>query len=231
MYKKKYLFVTFEWIEASGKSYQSKKLYKNIRKKKIPVILTREPGGTPGAEKIRKIILDDYFKQNQRIKFDKYTDTLLYLASRNEHVINKIKPAILKKKVIICDRFIDSTFAYQVYGKRVNKILIDTIHKYILGNIKPDLTFLLKVNISKAMKRLRKRKKRNRYDKFSKNFYIKAQNSFIRIAKKNKKKYIVLDNSKDSEEIEKVILNKFNQVYNRWPWIKKVQTFYVLEIN
>ena len=215
MYKKKSLFVTFEGIEGSGKSYQSKKLYKNIRKKKIPVILTREPGGTPGAEKIRKIILDDYFKQNQRIKFDKYTDTLLYLASRNEHVINKIKPAILKKKVIICDRFIDSTFAYQVYGKRVNKILIDTIHKYILGNIKPDLTFLLKVNISKAMKRLRKRKKRNRYDKFSKNFYIKAQNSFIRIAKKNKKKYIVLDNSKDSEEIEKVILNKFNQVYNR----------------
>ena len=215
MYKKKSLFVTFEGIEGSGKSYQSKKLYKNIRKKKIPVILTREPGGTPGAEKIRKIIHDDYFKQNQRIKFDKYTDTLLYLASRNEHVINKIKPAILKKKVIICDRFIDSTFAYQVYGKRVNKILIDTIHKYILGNIKPDLTFLLKVNISKAMKRLRKRKKRNRYDKFSKNFYIKAQNSFIRIAKKNKKKYIVLDYSKDSEEIEKVILNKFNQVYNR----------------
>ena len=80
---------------------------------------------------------------------------------------NKIKPAILKKKIIICDRFIDSTLAYQVYGKGVNKNLVDTIHKYILGNIKPDLTFILKVNIAKAMPRLKKRTKINRYDKLN----------------------------------------------------------------
>ena len=124
MHKRKPLFVTFEGIEGSGKSYQSKKLYQSIKERKIPVILTREPGGTTGAEKIRKIILDDYFYLDSKIRFNKYTDTLLYLAARNEHVKNKIIPAISRGKIIICDRFIDSTFAYQVYGKGVNKGLI-----------------------------------------------------------------------------------------------------------
>jgi dTMP kinase len=212
MYKKKPLFVTFEGIEGSGKSYQSKKLYKSIKKRRIPVILTREPGGTRGAEKIRKIILEDYFYLHSKIRFNKYTDTLLYLAARSEHIENKIKPAIFKKKIIICDRFIDSTLAYQVYGKGVSKALVDSVHKYILGSIRPDLTFILKVNISKALERLKKRKKKNRYDKFSKYFYIKAQKAFIKIAKKNKTRYFVLDNSKDSKETEKIILNKFIKV-------------------
>ena len=215
MYKKKPLFVTFEGIEGSGKSYQSKKLYKSIKKKRIPVILTREPGGTRGAEKIRKIILEDYFYLHSKIRFNKYTDTLLYLAARSEHIENKIKPAISKKKIIICDRFIDSTLAYQVYGKGVSKALVDSVHKYILGSIRPDLTFILKVNISKALERLKKRKKKNRYDKFSKYFYIKAQKAFIKIAKKNKTRYFVLDNSNDSDETEKIILNKFIQVLSK----------------
>ena len=215
MYKKKPLFVTFEGIEGSGKSYQSKKLYKSIKKRRIPVILTREPGGTRGAEKIRKIILEDYFYLHSKIRFNKYTDTLLYLAARSEHIENKIKPAIFKKKIIICDRFIDSTLAYQVYGKGVSKALVDSVHKYILGSIRPDLTFILKVNISKALERLKKRKKKNRYDKFSKYFYIKAQKAFIKIAKKNKTRYFVLDNSKDSEETEKIILNKFIKVLSK----------------
>ena len=215
MYKKKPLFVTFEGIEGSGKSYQSKKLYKSIKKRRIPVILTREPGGTRGAEKIRKIILEDYFYLHSKIRFNKYTDTLLYLAARSEHIENKIKPAISKKKIIICDRFIDSTLAYQVYGKGVSKALVDLVHKYILGSIRPDLTFILKVNISKALERLKKRRKKNRYDKFSKYFYIKAQKAFIKIAKKNKTRYFVLDNSNDSEETEKIILNKFIQVLSK----------------
>ena len=209
MYKKKSLFVTFEGIEGSGKSYQSRKLYKNLKKKNISVILTREPGGTKSAEKIRRVILDDYFHHDSKEKFNKNTDTLLYLAARNEHIENKIKPAISKKKIVICDRFIDSTLAYQVYGKGVNKKLVNSVHKYILGNIKPDLTFILKVKISKALQRLKNRKRKNRYDKFSKNFYIKVQNAFLKIARKNQKRYFVLDNSKDSNVIEKIILKKF----------------------
>ena len=205
MYKKKSLFVTFEGIEGSGKSYQSRKLYKSIKKRKIPAILTREPGGTKGAEKIRKIILEDYFYPDSKLRFNKYTDTLLYLAARNEHVKNKIKPAISKRKIIICDRFIDSTLAYQVYGKGVNKALVDSVHKHILEGIKPDLTFLLKVNISKAMNRLKNRKRKNRYDKFSKSFYIKAQKAFIKIAKKIVRNTLLL--------IIQMILIKLKELY------------------
>ena len=208
MYKPRALFVTFEGIEGSGKSYQSKKLFKKLKKKNISSILTREPGGTISAEKIRKVILEDYFHPDSKEKFNKYTDTLLYLAARNEHVQNKIRPEIFKKRVIICDRFTDSTLAYQVYGKGVDKRLIDSIHKHILVGIKPDLTIILKVNILKALKRINERGKKNRYDKFSKNFYIKVQNAFVKIAKKNKKKYLVLDNSSDSNEIEKIILKR-----------------------
>ena len=158
MYKKKPFFITFEGIEGCGKSYQSLRLYKNLKKKRIPTILTREPGGTTSAEKIRDVILDDYFHPNSKEKFDKYTDTLLYLASRNEHLENKIRPAIKKKKIVICDRFIDSTLAYQVYGKNVSRKFIDTLHKYILKGLKPDFTFILTVNIKKAMSRLKKKK-------------------------------------------------------------------------
>ena len=214
MYKKKFFFIVFEGIEGSGKSYQSKKLYQNLQRKGISSILTREPGGTKSAEVIRKIILKDYFFKNQKDQFDKNTDTLLYLAARNEHVRNKIRPAYLKKKVVICDRFIDSTLAYQVYGKGVSKSLIETIHKHILQKIKPDLTFVLKISLAKAFKRLKKRKKKNRYDKFSKVFYSKAQNAFIKIAKKNKKKYYIFDNSYDDLNLEKkiikIVLSKLN---------------------
>ena len=144
MYKKSF-FIVFEGIEGSGKSYQAKILYKKLKKiNKKNVILTREPGGTKSAEIIRKIILKDYFEKNKKIKFDKYTDTLLYLAARNEHLKNKIIPALKNKKIIICDRFIDSTLAYQVYGKKVSLKFINNIHKQILGKIKPDITFCFK---------------------------------------------------------------------------------------
>ncbi len=215
MYKKKSLFIVFEGIEGCGKSYQSKKLYNSLKRIGLSTVLTREPGGTKSAEKIRELILQDYFNKTTQDKFHKYTDTLLYLAARNEHIQNKIKKLILKKNIIICDRFIDSTFAYQVYGKGISKKFVDFIHKKILENIKPDITFLLKVTINKALKRIEKRKKKNRYDKFPKNFYIKAQKSFIKIAKKNKKTHIILDSSLDDKKLEKeilkIVLNKIKK--------------------
>ena len=146
MYKKKSYFIVFEGVEGCGKSYQSKKLYLRLKKEGYKVVLTREPGGTKSAELIRNLILRDYFNKNQKEKFDKYTDTLLYLAARNEHLINKIVPALKQKKIVICDRFLDSTYAYQVIGKRVEKKFIDFIHKKILRNIKPNISFILKVN-------------------------------------------------------------------------------------
>ena len=206
MYKKKPFFIVFEGVEGCGKSYQSKKLYSKLKKAKIKTILTREPGGTKTAELIRNLILKDYFKKSEKEKFDKYTDTLLYLAGRNEHVKTKIIPSLKKKNVVICDRFVDSTLAYQVFGKKVNSNFINNIHKVILGNLKPNLTFILKVSSKSSKQRLKKRKIKNRYDNFSQSFYNKAQNSFLKIAK-NKKNYFILDSSKNDNKLENKIYN------------------------
>jgi len=206
MYKKKPFFIVFEGVEGCGKSFQSKKLFKNLKKKGLSPVLTREPGGTRSAESIRTLILKDYFNKGKEEKFDKYTDTLLYLAARNEHIINKIRPALIQKKVVICDRFVDSTLAYQVFGKKVDKSFIDNIHKRILKNLKPNLTFVLKVSNKSSRLRLNKRKTKNRYDNFSQSFYNKAQNSFIKIAK-NKKNYFILESSENNSLLENKIFN------------------------
>ena len=204
MLKKKPFLIVFEGVEGCGKSFQSRKLYLNLKKKKIKTILTREPGGTKSAELIRSLILKDYFSKSKKDKFDKYTDTLLYLAARNEHVINIIKPALDSKKVVICDRFTDSTIAYQVYGKNVNQKFINNIHNQILGKLKANLTFILKVSPNSSKKRLQKRKSKNRYDNFSQSFYRKVQKTFLRIGK-NRKNYYIFDSSKNDKFLEKKI--------------------------
>ena len=204
MYKKKPFFIVFEGVEGRGKSCKSKKLFNNLKKKNIKALLTREPGGTKSAELIINLILKDYFNIETNEKFDKYTDTLLYLAARNEHIKNKIKPALLDKKIVICDRFTDSTLAYQVYGKKVNINFINNIHKYILNKLKPNITFVLKVSPNASFKRLKMRKTKNRYDKFAQSFYTKAQRSFLNIAK-GKKNYFILNSSKNDNVLEKKI--------------------------
>ena len=206
MYKRKPFFIVFEGVEGCGKSFQSKKLFNQLKKKKIPTILTREPGGTKSSELIRNLILKDYFTKNSNEKFDKYTDTLLYLAARNEHIINKINPALLKKKIVICDRFTDSTLAYQVYGKKVDINFINNIHKKILSGVKPNIVFILKVSKRISRNRLKKRKTKNRYDNFAQSFYTKAQRSFIKLAK-NRKNYFVLNSSENNNNLEKKIFH------------------------
>jgi dTMP kinase len=203
MHKKKPLFITFEGIEGSGKSYQSQKLFKKLKTHGYNTVYTREPGGSLGAEQIRKVILT-----GSKNKFLPVTDTLLYLAARNEHINKLIIPSLKKKKIIICDRFIDSTLSYQVYGKRVSKKLVNIIHKEILKNIKPDLTFILKLNISKALKRINKRGYKNRYDMLGRNFYNTVQKSFVKIGRENKNRCIVLDSTKDTKDIENFIFKK-----------------------
>ena len=205
MYKRK-PFIVFEGIEGSGKSIHSKNLVNFLKKKKIPYIYLREPGGTKKAEIIRKLILN---KNNKKINI--LTDTLLYLAARNENFTNNIKP-YYKKKVIICDRFIDSTLAYQHYGLGISKNLIQIINNSILKNVLPDFTFLMKTTPKESIIRLTKRKKLNRYDKFKKSFYSKVQSGFIKIAKKNSKKYMIIDSNKYIIENKLKILLKFKKL-------------------
>ena len=190
--------IVFEGIEGSGKSHHISVVSKYLDKKKKAYIKIREPGGNPSSEKIRKLIL------NNKSDFNKNTDLLLYLAARSENM--NLLRKYYKKKIILIDRFVDSTIAYQHFGMGISKTLIKILNKFLLGNIKPDLTILNLVSKKNLIKRLKKRKKKNRYDKFSKSFYIKAQKAFVKLAKKNKKKYFIYDNSTDDKNLEKEIL-------------------------
>ena len=203
----KKLIIAFEGVEGSGKSLHLKNISKYLKRKKIRFLSLREPGGSKTSEKIRKLILSN--KSN----FNKKTDLLLYLAARSEN-IEKIIKKNYKKKIILIDRFIDSTLAYQHYGMGIDKNIINKINLYLLGKIKIDFTFLNLVNMTNLQLRLSKRKNLNRYDKFKISFYKKIQNGFIKIAKKNKKKYLIINSNDSIRKNKKIILNKTNKLLN-----------------
>ena len=196
--------IVFEGIEGSGKTHHITTIENHLKKKKMKYIKIREPGGSPNSEKIRKLILSN--KSN----FNKNTDLLLYLAARSEN-INEINKSY-KKKIILIDRFTDSTIAYQHYGMGVNINLINTINKFLLKNIKIDFTFLNTVSEKNLFDRLKKRKSLNRYDKFDMKFYSKVQAGFLKLSKKQKKKYQIINSNLEIKFNENIIINKVNEL-------------------
>ncbi|MDC1159951.1 dTMP kinase [Candidatus Pelagibacter sp.] len=196
--------IVFEGIEGSGKSYHINNVANFLKKKNISFIKLREPGGNKNSEKIRSLIL------NNKSNFNKNTDLLLYLSARSEN-IEFIKNNI-GKKIILIDRFVDSTIAYQHYGQGIDIKFINFINTFLLKKINITFTFLNLVNENNMKQRLSKRKILNRYDKFNKNFYKKVQDGFLKIQKKNPGKYMKINSNKDIEENKKIILNKINKL-------------------
>ena len=196
--------IVFEGIEGSGKTYHIDHVSKYLKKKKINYIKLREPGGTSNSEKIRKLIL------NNKSNFNKETDLLLYLASRSENI--SLLKKNFRKKVILIDRFIDSSIAYQHYGLGVNKKLIEIINKSLLGNFKIDFTFLNIVNNKNMIKRLKLRKSLNRYDKFNNKFYSKVKKGFLKLSRGNKKKYQIINSNLDINLNKSIILKKIDKL-------------------
>ena len=203
MFKKP--IIVFEGIEGSGKTFHLNNIARYLKKKRISFIKIREPGGNYNSEKIRKLIL------NKKSNFNPTTDLLLYLAARNEN-INIIIKKYFKKKVILIDRFVDSTTAYQHYGMGVNLNLIKNINKVILKGIKVDFTFLHYVSNKNMKKRLLKRKNLNRYDRFNMKFYQKVQLGYFKISKQNKSKYFLVNSNLSINENKKNILKKINKL-------------------
>tara|TARA_B100000768_G_C11268449_1_gene372202 strand:+ start:1415 stop:2026 length:612 start_codon:yes stop_codon:yes gene_type:complete len=196
--------IVFEGIEGSGKSHHLNNIAKFFKKNKIKFIKIREPGGSKNSEKIRNLIL------NNKSTFNRNTDLLLYLSARSEN-IDLIKKNY-GKKIILVDRFIDSTIAYQHYGMGINIGFINTINNFLLKGININFTFLNLVNSKNMKNRLLKRKKLNRYDLFSNNFYQKVQRGFVRILKKNPKKYMKVDSNLNIKDNEKIVLKKISEL-------------------
>ena len=196
--------IVFEGIEGSGKTHHINNVSKYLDKEKINYIKIREPGGSLNSEKIRKLIL------NKKSNFNINTDLLLYLAARSEN-INLIKKSY-KKKIILIDRFTDSTIAYQHYGMGVNVKIINIINKFLLKNIKVNFTFLNVVNKKNLFQRLKNRNSLNRYDQFDMNFYNKVQKGFLKLAKSNKKTYKIIDSNLDIKTNEDLIINQIKKL-------------------
>jgi len=196
--------IVFEGIEGSGKTHHISVVSRYLTKKKINYIKIREPGGNPNSEKIRKLIL------NNKSSFNQNTDLLLYMAARSENM-DIIKKSF-NKKIILIDRFTDSTIAYQHYGMGVDLNLIKTLNKSLLKNVKVSFTFLNIVNKKNLQKRLKKRKTLNRYDKFKISFYNKVQKGFVKLSKKQKNKYQLINSNLEIKKNEKLILNKIDKL-------------------
>ena len=196
--------IVFEGIEGSGKSFHIRNICKYLKKIDKKFLKIREPGGSKNSEKIRKLIL------NNKSNFNKNTDLLLYLSARSENI--EIIRKNIGKKIILIDRFVDSTLAYQHYGMGVNHGLIKLINNFLLKNIKINYTFLNLVNKQNMKKRLIKRKSLNRYDKFNSKFYENVQNGFIRISNKDPKKYLKINSNLDISENKKIIIDKINEL-------------------
>ena len=201
----KYPIIIFEGIEASGKTTNFNIAANYLKSRRKSFIKLREPGGSIFSEKIRKLILDKKLNLNNK------TDLLLFYAGRSEN-FEKIIKKNYKKKIMLIDRFTDSTIAYQHYGMKIDLKLIKMLNKFIIGNFNPNIVFLSTVNSKNLQKRLRNRSKLNRYDKFKLKFYNKVQNGYEKISN-NKSKYIKINSNTNAiNEVKKIIVNKLEKI-------------------
>jgi dTMP kinase len=200
----KYPVIVFEGIETSGKSTNINKVSNYLSKINRKFIKIREPGGTICSEIIRKLIL------NKKSKFNFKTDLMLIMASRSEN-IDKILKKNLGKKIILIDRFIDSTIAYQHYGMGIDENLINKLNNFILGSFKPTFTFISVVNKKNMKIRFNKRNSLNKYDKFNYSFYTKVQKGFLKLSN-NKKKYLVIDSNNNIDKNFEIIIKKVKRL-------------------
>lgn len=193
------MFITFEGGEGTGKTTQINILKKYLEDQGLEVIITREPGGVTSAENIRAVIFDN--------EIDPITETMLYAAARREHYIKKIKPALDAGKIVICDRFIDSSIVYQGIVRGVGVDLVENINKYAINNVEPDLTIFFDLDPEIGLKRVSLRNEQmNRFDKESLDFHLKVRKGY-KLLSKTRNRFVLIDASKSIEDVTKQIIN------------------------
>lgn len=195
--------ITFEGIEGSGKSTQAKLLHQYFFNKNIPTILTREPGGTKLAEEIRSLLVNGEID-----KMDGVCEVLLNFAARKNHLEMLIKPAITRGDIVICDRFFDSTLAYQGFGHRIDLKTIKAIQRVAIDDYEPNITFLIDIDVDVAFERIKNRLENNRYEKMDKDFHQRVRRGFLEIAKDNNDRIVVIDGNKSEQIIQQIIVDK-----------------------
>lgn len=193
---KKGIFITFEGPDGSGKTTVSKGVYNRCLEKGMDVVYTREPGGIEIAEEIRKIILDP-----KNISMDSKTEALLYAASRRQHLVEKVKPALEQGKVVLCDRFVDSSLAYQGCGRHLGIDEVWNINNFAIEGFMPTKTIYLDINADVGLKRIEKREFKDRLDQETIQFHLDVQEGYKKVVEKFKDRMVIVDASKSVEEV------------------------------
>lgn len=194
-------FITFEGIDGAGKTTQIKAVQETLAGRGIRICMTREPGGTPLGEKIRTLLLhEDMFPD---------TESLLFFASRIEHVRQVIRPALERGAWVLCDRFTDATFAYQVGGKGVPAVKIEELEKWSLGSFAPDLTVLFDLDPVIAAGRLKKARLADRFESEDVRFFTRVRDAYLERAARSPERFLVVDSNRPSEVISKELKEYF----------------------
>lgn len=202
------LFITFEGGEGAGKTTQIKKIAETLRGQGREVVTTREPGGTPEAEKIRDLLV-----RREGGAWTPEAEMLLLFAARHIHVEQLIKPALAAGKIVVCDRFTDSTRAYQGYGHGLNLAMIESVNRAVLDGFGPDLTFILDVPVDTGLARAGGRLKKDgsgedRFERLDKAFHERLRQGYLDIARKEPQRCVVLDGLQPKEKITDRVINE-----------------------
>ena len=197
--------ITFEGSEGSGKSTQIEMVCRYLKRKKKPILFVREPGGVRVSEKIRRILLDS---KNTRMSDE--CETLLYMAARAQLVDEVIAPALKNGKIVLCDRFLDSTVAYQGYGNGVDVLMIMKVGKFATLGIRPDITFFFDIDARKGLLRLNRKK--DRIERRTIHYHNRVRKGYIAIARKDPKRVKLIDASKSKDEIFAVVKQHIDQL-------------------
>lgn len=207
------MFITFEGVEGCGKSSVLTKVYDELKKEGFDVIQTREPGGVKIAEEIRKVLLD---KENTMM--DKRTEALLFAASRRQHLIEKVWPALKENKIVLCDRFIDSSLAYQGGGDGIGVNEVLNVNLFATENTFPDLTILFDIDPRVGLARINKNANRevNRLDVKELSFYDTIRNTFLELAKEYRDRFVVIDASMDFDTVYQNVLKIIKEKIEKW---------------
>ena len=196
------MFITFEGIEGCGKTTQAKLLCEALVDRGYSVVFTREPGGTPAAEELRSFLL-----KPREERFPPFAELSVYEAARSFHVENLIKPSLEEGAVVICDRFIDSTLAYQGYGRGIDLSLVERLNQEATGGLKPNLTVLIDLPVEEAFRRISERRK-DRMESESLKFHQRVREGFLEIARREPERFLIVDGRKKVEELHTLILGE-----------------------
>lgn len=200
-------FITFEGIEGVGKTTNIKQFASWIEAQGLPLLLTREPGGTPIAEAVRSVLLEDYSEP-----MEPDTETLLFYASRAQHIAQKIKPALALGHYVVCDRFADATIAYQGAGRDKDLQRLEQLNAWVLQDFAPDYTILLDAPVAVGLERIQQRKSLDRIEKEQVDFFERVRSCYLNLAKAHPNRFRVVDASVDLNQVKSQLKQIFEEI-------------------